>query len=53
MVRGWRKVDKEELNNFYCSPNILRMMKSSSVRWVGHVACMVRRGMRMGFWWER
>jgi hypothetical protein len=27
----------EELHNLYCSPNIIRMIKSSSMRWAGHV----------------
>jgi hypothetical protein len=29
-----------ELNDFYCSPNIIRMVKSRRMRWVGHVAQM-------------
>jgi len=24
----WRKLHNEELNNFYCSPNIVRVIKS-------------------------
>jgi hypothetical protein len=30
----------EELHNLYLSLNIIRMIKSSRMRWVGHVACM-------------
>jgi len=26
------------LNNLYCSPNIVRMIKSRRIRWAGHVA---------------
>jgi hypothetical protein len=33
----WRKV---ELNDLYCSPNIVRVMKSRRMRWAGHVAHM-------------
>jgi len=29
-----------ELNGLYCSPNIIRMIKSRRMRWVGHVARM-------------
>ena len=30
----------EELNDLYSSPNIVRVINSRMVRWVGHVACM-------------
>jgi len=36
----WRKLHKEELNNLYSSPNILRVIKSRRMRWAGHVAHM-------------
>ena len=29
-----------ERNGLYCSPNIIRMIKSRRMRWVGHVAQM-------------
>ena len=35
----WRKLHNEELNDLYCSPNIVRAIKSR-MRWVGHVARM-------------
>jgi hypothetical protein len=28
------------------------MIKSRRMRWAGHVARMVRRGMHMAYWWE-
>jgi hypothetical protein len=34
----WRKLHNEELHNLYSSPNIIRMIKSSSMRWAEHVA---------------
>jgi hypothetical protein len=37
---GWRKFQNEELHNLYCSPNIIRMIKSRSMRWARHVARM-------------
>jgi hypothetical protein len=30
----------EELNDLYCSPNVIRVIKSRSLRWEGHVAWM-------------
>jgi hypothetical protein len=36
----WRKLLNEELHNLYSSPNIIRMMKSRRMRWVGDVARM-------------
>ena len=34
----WRKLHNEELNDMYCSPNIVRVIKSRRMRWTGHVA---------------
>ena len=34
----WRKLHKEELNDLYCSPNIVRVIKPRRMRWAGHVA---------------
>ena len=39
----WRKLHNEQLNDLYCSPNIVRVIKLSRMRWVGHVACMGER----------
>ena len=30
----------EELNDLYCSPNIVRVIKLRRMRWAGHVASM-------------
>jgi hypothetical protein len=38
MVRGWRKMHNEEFHDLYASPNIIRVIKSKSMRWAGQVA---------------
>jgi hypothetical protein len=41
-LRGeWRKLHNEELNDLYCSPNIVRVINSRKMGWVGHVARVV------------
>jgi hypothetical protein len=42
----------EQLHNLYSSPSIIRMIKSSRMRWAGHVARMRRIGMHIGYWCE-
>ena len=39
----WRRLHNEGLNDLYCWPNIVRVIKSRRMRWAGHVALMVRR----------
>ena len=36
----WRKLHNEELNDLYCSLNIVGMMKSRRMGWAGHVELM-------------
>jgi hypothetical protein len=38
-----RKLHNDELNNLYSSPNIVRVIKSRIMRWVGHAARMEER----------
>jgi hypothetical protein len=38
--RHTRKLHNKELHNLYSSPNIIRMIKSRRMRWVGYVARM-------------
>jgi len=42
----WRKQYNEELNDLHSSPNVIRMVKSRRMRWVGHVADVLT-----GFGW--
>ena len=39
----WKKLHKEERNDLYCSPNIVRVIKSRRMGWAGYVARMVER----------
>jgi len=43
VTEEWRKLHNEELNDLYSSPNIVRVIKSRKIRWVGHVARMGER----------
>jgi hypothetical protein len=42
VTEEWRKLHKEELNDLYSSPNIIRVTKSRK-KWAGHVARMGER----------
>jgi hypothetical protein len=37
VMGGWRKLHNEQLHNVYASPSMIRMIKSRSMRWAGHV----------------
>jgi len=43
-VQECRKLHNEEINDLYCSPNIVRVIKSRRMIWAGHVARMGERG---------
>jgi len=38
----WRKLHNEELNDLYCSSDIVRVIKSGRMTWAGHIAQMGR-----------
>jgi len=47
----WRKLHNEGLNDLYCSPKIVRVIKSRIMRWAEHLARMGRREGCTGSWW--
>jgi hypothetical protein len=49
----WGNLYNEELSDLYCSPNIVRLIKSRRIRWAGHVARMGRGEAYTGFWWGK
>jgi hypothetical protein len=45
VIGEWRRLHNEELHALYSSSNIIWVIKSRRVSWIGHVACMrARRG---------
>ena len=49
VIREWRKLHNEELNDLYPLPNIIQVIRSRRMRWARHVACMgERRGVYRG-----
>ena len=46
------KLHNEELNDLYCSPIIVRVIKLRRMREAGHGARMGRGEAYTGFWWE-
>ena len=46
-----RKLHNKELNDLYSSPNIVRVIRSSRMRWAGHEARMGRGEAYTGIWW--
>jgi hypothetical protein len=40
LTEEWRKIHNEKLKDLYCSPTIVRFIKSRKIRWAGHVVWM-------------
>jgi hypothetical protein len=47
LTKEWGRLHNDELHDLYCSPNILRKIKSRIMRSAGHVAGEACKG----FWW--
>ena len=47
----WRKLHNEELNDLYCSPNIVWVIKWRIMGWAEHVARVGRGEVYKGFCW--
>jgi len=45
------RLHNEELNHFYSSPHIVRVIKSRRMRWAGHVVRMGEERGCIGSWW--
>ena len=43
MTGEWRKVHNEEINDLYCLPISVRVIKSRRMRWAEHVARIVEK----------
>jgi hypothetical protein len=48
----WRKLHNKKLNDRYCSPSIVQVIKSRRIRSAGHVARIGRGEVNKEFWWE-
>jgi hypothetical protein len=48
----WRRIHNKELYVLYVSPNIIRVIKSRTVRLIRHVARIGKRALHTVFWWE-
>ena len=46
------KTTHEELHDLYCSPNIIRVIKSKRLRQMVHIAHMGRGEVHTRFWWR-
>jgi hypothetical protein len=40
VYRAWRNLHSDELHSLYSSPNIVRVIKSRTMRWARHMPCM-------------
>ena len=51
LIKLGNALHNEELNDLYCSPNFVRVIKSRRMRWAGHVARMGEERGCIGSWW--
>jgi len=52
-VRGEWRLDTEEFNDLYSSPNITRVITKGKMGWAGHVAHGGKGEVHTGFWWDK
>jgi hypothetical protein len=45
----WRKLHNEELHDLYSSPSMIRLIKSRTMTWAGHIAQMGKKRHAYGF----
>jgi hypothetical protein len=43
IIGEWRKLHNEKFSDLYCSHNVVQVIKSRRMRWVGYLACMGER----------
>jgi len=49
----WRRTHNKELNDLYCSPNIVWVIKPRRMRWAGNVVHMGEERVCIGSWWGK
>jgi hypothetical protein len=47
----WKRLRNQKFFDLYSSRNIIRMIKSRSIRWEGHVTLTGDREIHTEFWW--
>jgi hypothetical protein len=52
MVGGRRMLQNEEIQNLCSSPSKIRTIELKRMRWTGHIARIVKRGMHIEFFWK-
>jgi hypothetical protein len=52
VMGGWRKLHNEELHDLYSSLSMIRIMKSSRMRWAEHVALMGEKRTAVSYWYK-
>jgi hypothetical protein len=53
VTEEWKKkLQNEELNDLYCLPNVIRVIKLGRMRWAGNVARLGKGYEHTGFWWR-
>jgi hypothetical protein len=51
-IKDWRKLHNDALQNFKVLPDVIKMIKSGTMRWSEHVACVMADIRNTNFWWE-